>query len=51
MPYSVEYLNSLMSPTRALGGAALPLAANFARDREVLFKETPNGFVSPNLPY
>jgi predicted NBD/HSP70 family sugar kinase len=28
---------------RALGGAALPLMANFARDREVLFKEPPNG--------
>jgi predicted NBD/HSP70 family sugar kinase len=28
---------------RAIGGAALPLIKNFARDREVLFKETPNG--------
>jgi len=35
---------------RALGGAALPLIANFARDREVLFKEPPNGSPSPNFP-
>ena len=28
---------------RALGGAALPLIANFARDREVLFKDAPAG--------
>ena len=28
---------------RAIGGAALPLIANFARDREVLFKDVPNG--------
>jgi predicted NBD/HSP70 family sugar kinase len=28
---------------RALGGAALPLIANFARDREVLFKDAPGG--------
>jgi len=28
---------------RALGGAALPLIANFARDREVLFKDVPAG--------
>ena len=24
--------------------------ANFARDREVLFKEPPNGSLSPNFP-
>lgn len=28
---------------RAIGGAALPLIASFARDREVLFKDAPNG--------
>jgi predicted NBD/HSP70 family sugar kinase len=28
---------------RAIGGAALPLIKNFARDREVLFKDAPNG--------
>ncbi|MGO9740686.1 MAG: ROK family transcriptional regulator [Roseiarcus sp.] len=28
---------------RAIGGAALPLIQNFARDREVLFKDTPSG--------
>jgi predicted NBD/HSP70 family sugar kinase len=28
---------------RALGGAALPLIASFARDREVLFKDAPGG--------
>jgi predicted NBD/HSP70 family sugar kinase len=27
---------------RAIGGAALPLIKNFARDREVLFKDAPN---------
>ena len=27
------------SGARAIGGACLPLLANFARDREVLFKE------------
>jgi hypothetical protein len=27
------------SDARAIGGAALPLLASFARDREVLFKE------------
>jgi predicted NBD/HSP70 family sugar kinase len=42
---------SIGPDARALGGAALPLVANFAHDREVLFKETPNGFASPNLPY
>jgi predicted NBD/HSP70 family sugar kinase len=31
---------------RALGGAALPLIANFARDREVLFKDAPGGLTS-----
>jgi predicted NBD/HSP70 family sugar kinase len=31
---------------RALGGAALPLIASFARDREVLFKDAPNGLTS-----
>jgi hypothetical protein len=31
---------------RALGGAALPLIANFARDREVLFKDAPNGLAA-----
>jgi hypothetical protein len=34
---------------RALGGAALPLIANFARDREVLFKDAP-GELTPVLP-
>ena len=28
---------------RAIGGAALPLITNFARDREVLFKDVPIG--------
>jgi predicted NBD/HSP70 family sugar kinase len=28
---------------RAIGGAALPLIKNFARDREVLFKDAPIG--------
>jgi hypothetical protein len=28
---------------RAIGGAALPLIKNFARDREVLFKDAPPG--------
>ena len=28
------------SGARAIGGACLPLLANFARDREVLFKES-----------
>jgi hypothetical protein len=28
------------SRARAIGGACLPLLANFARDREVLFKES-----------
>jgi predicted NBD/HSP70 family sugar kinase len=28
---------------RAIGGAAMPLIKNFARDREVLFKDAPNG--------
>jgi predicted NBD/HSP70 family sugar kinase len=31
---------SIGSGARAIGGACLPLLANFARDREVLFKET-----------
>jgi predicted NBD/HSP70 family sugar kinase len=30
---------------RAIGGAALPLIKNFARDREVLFKDAPIGLV------
>ena len=34
---------------RALGGAALPLIANFARDREVLFKDAAGG-LTPALP-
>jgi predicted NBD/HSP70 family sugar kinase len=34
---------SIGPDARALGGAALPLIANFARDREVLFKEPPSG--------
>ena len=34
---------SIGADARALGGAALPLLANFARDREVLFKEPPTG--------
>jgi predicted NBD/HSP70 family sugar kinase len=36
-------VGSIGPNARALGGAALPLMANFARDREVLFKEPPNG--------
>jgi hypothetical protein len=28
---------------RAIGGAALPLIKNFARDQEVLFKDAPPG--------
>ncbi|MGA2795245.1 MAG: hypothetical protein ABSE69_17305, partial [Roseiarcus sp.] len=31
---------------RAIGGAALPLIANFARDREVLFKDVPSGLTA-----
>jgi predicted NBD/HSP70 family sugar kinase len=31
---------------RAIGGAALPLIANFARDREVLFKDAATGLTS-----
>jgi predicted NBD/HSP70 family sugar kinase len=31
---------------RAIGGAALPLITNFARDREVLFKDAANGLTS-----
>jgi len=34
---------SIGADARAIGGAALPLIKNFARDREVLFKETPAG--------
>ena len=34
---------SVGADARAIGGAALPLIKNFARDREVLFKETPAG--------
>ena len=41
---------SIGADARALGGAALPLIANFARDREVLFKEPPNGAPAPNFP-
>lgn len=33
------YEGSIGSGARAIGGACLPLLANFARDREVLFKE------------
>jgi hypothetical protein len=31
------------SGARAVGGACLPLLANFSRDREVLFKESLKG--------
>jgi len=31
---------------RAIGGAAFPLIANFARDREVLFKDVPSGLTA-----
>jgi hypothetical protein len=31
---------SIGSGARGIGGACLPLLANFARDREVLFKES-----------
>ena len=34
---------SIGSDARAIGGAALPFIANFARDREVLFKDAPSG--------
>jgi predicted NBD/HSP70 family sugar kinase len=34
---------SIGPDARAIGGAALPLIKNFARDREVLFKDTPAG--------
>jgi predicted NBD/HSP70 family sugar kinase len=47
----VAIMSGAIGPdARALGGAALPLIANFARDREVLFKDAPNGLaaVSPN---
>jgi predicted NBD/HSP70 family sugar kinase len=41
---------SIGAEARAIGGAALPLIANFARDREVLFKDAANGLgpVQPN---
>ena len=42
---------SIGADARALGGAALPLIANFARDREVLFKEPPTGSASTFLPH
>ena len=32
---------SIGADARAIGGAALPLIKNFARDREVLFKDAP----------
>ena len=38
-PVTIEE-GSIGSGARAVGGACLPLLANFARDREVLFKET-----------
>ena len=34
---------SIGGAARAIGGATLPLLASFARDREVLFKEVPDG--------
>ncbi len=34
---------SIGPDARAIGGAALPLIKNFARDREVLFKDAPTG--------
>lgn len=41
----VKILSGAVGPdARAIGGAALPLIKNFARDREVLFKDAPNGF-------
>jgi predicted NBD/HSP70 family sugar kinase len=40
---------SVGADARAMGGAALPLIANFARDREVLFKDAPGG-LTPVLP-
>ena len=38
-PFTVAE-GSIGSTARAIGGACLPLLANFARDRDVLFKET-----------
>ncbi|WP_158813614.1 ROK family transcriptional regulator [Methylocapsa sp. S129] len=40
---------SVGADARALGGAALPLIANFARDREVLFKDAPSGLTPAQL--
>ena len=40
----VKIIAGVIGPdARAIGGAALPLIKNFARDREVLFKDAPNG--------
>lgn len=39
-PFTVAE-GSIGSGARAIGGACLPLLANFARDRDVLFKEAP----------
>jgi predicted NBD/HSP70 family sugar kinase len=39
-PFTVEE-GSIGSRARAIGGACLPLLANFSRDRDVLFKEAP----------
>jgi predicted NBD/HSP70 family sugar kinase len=36
-------VGSIGADARAIGGAALPLIANFARDREVLFKDAATG--------
>jgi predicted NBD/HSP70 family sugar kinase len=38
-PFAVAE-GSIGSGARAIGGACLPLLANFARDRDILFKET-----------
>ena len=39
----VEIVSGGIGPdARAIGGAALPLIKNFARDREVLFKDAMN---------
>jgi predicted NBD/HSP70 family sugar kinase len=39
-------VGSIGADARAIGGAALPLIANFARDREVLFKDAASGAAS-----
>ena len=40
-PKSTIIAGAIGADARAIGGAALPLIKNFARDREVLFKDAP----------